>query len=323
MVALQSPTEDRIDIERYEDDLPARTLPGLRPARFEEIAKGERALYLDIRRVWRRTAQHIWQLLRLPGKAVALAGEPWQWTPQMEAEFDRAARWFAQGIMGEANSPEAFANPRNDLVPTGSPFNDGSAVLPEHLRTGFEVGIERAVAVTDIETAALVGMRNADAQGQMLRRGFERLSEGARVTLADVLTAEDYRGGSVRDLLQEAMARGDNPLTVARSLRVKFREVEHYNWARLSRTEIAFAQNHAMQAEYEAEGYRTPRLPNELGGQEIALAPYHPNCVCGRTIDPDTGYILPDVAVTACEICQAALSLSKMATGGATGRLLG
>jgi len=30
------------------------------------------------------------------------------------------------------------------------------------------------------------------------------------------------------------------------------------------------------------------------------------NCVCSTTIDPDTGYILPDVASTACWICQAA-----------------
>lgn len=288
----------------------------LQPARFAEIADGEKALYLDIRQAWREAAKHLWQVLRLPGKTIGLAEEIWAWTPEMEAEFDRAAKWFAEAVMGKAKSPEQFANPANALFPTGSPFEDGPAILPEHLRTGFEAGVERAVLVTDAETAALVGARNADAQGQMLRRSFERLSEGAHIKLADVLTANDYPGGSVRDLLREAMANGDNPQKVARTLRLKFSDIEEYNWPRLARTEISFAQNYAMQDEYEAEGYRTPHLPSDMGGQEIPLPPYHPNCVCGRTVAPTTGYILPDVATTACEVCQAALSLSMVATGG-------
>ncbi|HRU10486.1 MAG TPA: hypothetical protein P5144_14025, partial [Thermoanaerobaculia bacterium] len=40
------------------------------------------------------------------------------------------------------------------------------------------------------------------------------------------------------------------------------------------------------------------------------------NCVCGLTIDPDSGYMLLDVSPTACHICQAHLAEQRILTGG-------
>ena len=310
-VAFASLTEERIDIGDFEDDLPPRSLPGLRPARFKEIANGERALYLDMRRLHERLVRHLWQVLRLPGRA-ALASVPFQLGTEQLAALDQASGWFARSVMGDARDAAAFAQPSNAVIDVKTPIWEGAPILPGHLRTAFGAGLERAVDLTGADTPALLGIRNEAAQQQMLKGSFTRLSEGARVKLADVLTAEDYPGGSVRDILVNAANEGKNPLETARELRDKFKGIRDYNWPRLARTETAIAQNDAMQAEYEAEGYR---VPQDADGNRIRLPSYHPNCVCGATIDPKTGWILPDVAATACEVCQAALSWSKAVIG--------
>jgi len=267
-------TEDRVDIDELEPDLPPRSLPGMRPARSPEQAKGERALYRDLARAWRRTTRYLWQRFGLPGKALA-AQAPFLLTPDMERALDQAADWYADTVMGRARDVAAYSDPSNAYVDLHLPTYNGEPILPGHLRTAWETGLRRATALTGADAPQLLGVRNQQALEQMMQRGFERLSTGAHRTIGDVLTKSDPevpagQGQSVRDLLIQGMENGDNPLKVARDLRGKFADIETYNWSRLSRTEIGFAQQHAMMAEYAAEGF------TDLPGVEYPI--YHPNC---------------------------------------------
>lgn len=307
-----SPTQQRVNIRRYEDDLPAGTLPGFRPARFPEQAAGERKVYLSVRAVWRRLAERLWDILQLPGKSVqqAAAEQSWSaWGPSEQAEFARLVEQFTQALMGTAATPDDWAAPAIAYVPIPptNPLHEGPAILPEHMRAMYQVGIARAQAILGPQAAAAGGVRNEAAVQQMLKIAFRRLSPGARVKLADVLDG-DVPGGSVKDLLDQALQRGDNPLVVARELRAKFADIEGYNWARLARTETSFAQNAAIRDEYEASGYALTA--------GVDPPPFHPNCVCSTTIRTSDGRIMLDVALTACEVCQAHLMNERLLLGG-------
>jgi hypothetical protein len=313
MSSAVNPTEERIDLTRYEDDLPADTLPGFRPARFPEQAAGERKVFLAIRRVWRKFAAQLWEVLQLPGKAAThvVADEVWAaWGPEEQARFERLVSEFSEALMGNAPTPDEFAQPRAAYTPVTNSLHDGEPILPEHMRAMYRVGIDRALAVLGEEAAAVGGVRNEAAIQEMMRIGFDRLSDGARARLCNVLDGT-VPGGSVRDLLNAAMERGENPLVVARELRAKFADIEGYNWARLARTETSFAQNAAIRDEYEAAGYALTA--------GVSLPPFHPNCVCSSTIRPSDKRIMLDVALTACEICQAHLLEERIILGTAPG----
>ena len=309
----KSPTEERVNLRRFEDDVLPHSLPGMRPPRTKEQAEGELAIYRKLVRVSRALAAHLWDVLQLPGKSRPLATErPWEaWTPREQAEFARAVEWLRTAILGPARDPKAYSIPSNAELDVDLPIWHGRPILPGELRTAYTTGAERAAALLGNDAPALLGIRSEAAKEDLLVRGFERLSDGARVKLADVLTAEGYPGGSVRDLLDASLAEGKNPLVVAKELRQKFGDMEGYQWPRLARTEISFAQNHAARDEYHEAGYRVPTLAD---GGEIDLPPYHPNCCCSSTIDPLTGWIMPDVALTACELCQAALMDALLVT---------
>lgn len=290
-----------------------RKLGALKPARFPEIAEQERRLYGKTLAVWRPIKQHLWRVFRMPGRLALEDAVPFDLTPDMEAALDRAAGWFTKAHIGYAVDERSFSDPSTAAIDVDTPVYKGKPLLPGELRTGYRVGIERAVAVTGADGPALLGIRNEDAQQQLLRSAFRRLSDGARVTLGDALTSEDRHGGSIRTILREAMADGKSPLQTARELRQQYKQIERYDWARLARTETAFAQNFAIEAEYAEEGFV---LPKREDGETIETPPFHPNCLCGLTIDPETGYILLDVAATACFICQAHLAEQRTITSG-------
>ena len=305
MAAVLEPVRTRPDLARTEGDLLPDSLPGLRPSRFPEQAKAERELYLRLRKAWRELAVYLWPRLRMPGKLVTQAALPdyYELTPADLAELDRARHYWEQTVLGNFRDPEAFSQPSNAHIDVSTPIYDGTPILPSELRTSFALGMARALAATGAEEASLLGVRNEAAQQDMLQRAFERLSDQGHAKIGDVITREGIPGGSVRDVLNSAMSEGQNPLQTARVLREKFKDIEGYNWERLARTETSFAQNHAILAEYEAEGYRLP-----VGDDgPLETPPFHPQCVCSTSIDTETGRIILDVAATACEICQAAL----------------
>jgi len=109
------------------------------------------------------------------------------------------------------------------------------------------------------------------------------------------------------------MRAGENPIATARTLSDRFGAYKDWEFARLARTEASFAQNRGMVEEWESEGFSRPVDPfgnEELGVPAGAMPhpPFHPNGICGIIPDPQTGYLLYDVAVTACDICQSMLA---------------
>ena len=307
---MANPTEDRINIDLYEDDLPADTLPGFRPTRFEAQAKGEKKLYKQVKTLWRKVALQLWDILQLPGSYVTqdAAEEVFAWGNNEQARFDKLMNEFLQALYGNTSTADGFALPANAYTPVENSLQSGEPILPEHMRLMYTAGVERAMPILGKEAAIIGGTRNEQAIQNMLRIAFDRLSDGARLKLGDVLTSDTVPGGSIRQLLNDAMARGDNPLVVARELRNKFANIEGYNWARLARTETAFAQVAGMREEYEASGYRlTPG---------VSLPPWHPNCVCGASISVEDKRIILDVAATACEICQGHLMNERLILAG-------
>lgn len=308
------------ELRKAEGRLPAQSLPNMRPARTPEQAEWEQRIYRRAVAVWDAFCRHMWRILRLPGTvaAAAVSGAPWaSWGPEEKAEFERALKWLQQSMMGYGTSPETYAKPTNAVREVSTPLYDGEPILPGELRTAFRAGLDRAAVILDKDADKLLGGKNEAAIEDMLKRGFERLSVNGRAVIGGILHKPGDRMSSVEGILDEAMAEGKNPLVVARELREKFKQCEDYNWARLARTEVSFAQNHAAQAAYEEAGYRLPRrVEGEGAGEYIELPAFHPNCVCGSTIAPDTGWIMPDVATTACEICQAHLREAQMLTNG-------
>lgn len=294
-------------------------LGDLQPARFREIAEQERRIWTAIRKPFEALAERVWAACDLPGSVGKLFGEAqrkYEYTADMDAALQRAASMFVQSVLGLADTPDEFASPANAIRPVSNALFDGEPILPGELRTAFRIGIDRAVQVTHATEAALSSPLMELATQEMMQDAFKLLSDGARIKLADVLTATGYPGGSVKDLLMKAMEDGQNPLQTARDLRRKFKDIQNYNWARLARTETAFAQNGGALAEYEAEHYV---VPTRADGSRLSFAPYHPNCVCGVTIDVERGYVMPDVSSTACWVCQAHLSEARIAARASSG----
>lgn len=288
-----------------------RKLGVLKPARFREIAEQERRVWDKIGEAWFGVGEYLLENLGLPGHFAA--SEPWSFTPEMQSALMRAARYFEDSVLGHARDPQAFSQPSNAEIDVKSPTYNGKPILPGELRVAMTTGSDRAQKLIGADASQILGPRLEEARQELLRRAFDRLSDGARVKLGDVLTADGLPGGSIRDLLLGSMENGDNPLVVARKLRKQFASVQDYQWARLSRTEVAFGQNFAMEAEYTAAGFV---LPKSAQGVPIAIPPLHPNCTCGLTIDPESGYQLLDVSATACHICQSHLAEQRILTGG-------
>ncbi len=279
------------------------------PANNPEQAARERALYERIGRAFNGFCRYAWRFCGVPGSfddiALAAAGA-YTWDPADQAEFDRATKWFIDGLIGERRDPGAFSDPSTAQVDLHNPLYNGKPILPGELRTAYEVGIDQAVQLTGDDSPQLLGQRNYQAQQDFLRDSFARLTDGARVTIGDHLTGET---NSVKAMLLDAMNEGQNPLKTARELQRAFRDVQGYQWARLARTETSFALNSGAQAEYAARGYVVPTHE----GKSIDLPPYHPNCLCSSTIDVELGVMLPDVSAIACHICQSKLAIADMA----------
>lgn len=256
-----------------------RKLGALKPARFPEIAAQERRLWEAIGSVWQAAGEYIWKAARFKGSFDA--AERFEFTPELSDALVRAGRHIEDSILGHARDPEAFTRPSNAEIDVNTPIYKGKPLLPGELRTALTTGLDRATREIGDDAARLLGPRLEEAREQLFRRAFERLSDGARVKIGDILTAEDLQGGSIRDLLLRAMENGENPLKVARDLRAKFANVQNYQWARLSRTEIAFGQNFAMERQYGEAGYV---LPRNAGGENIATPPFHPNCFPAGTV---------------------------------------
>jgi len=266
-----------------------------KPNRWPEQAAQEEELWAAIKSAWQPIEQRVWELTGLTQpRSRRDLGDPGTWDTQHWDLLDDAAREFERELIGDVRGAAQYADSINE-----------DAVLSGAGRTGFATGIDRARALTQAEEMALP-MRGELAIRPFLQDGFARLSDQGRLRLTGILRNAEYPGGSVQSILQEAMATGENPIATARTLAGRFDQYERWEFARLARTEVSFAQNAGMEAEWEAEGFVRPFDP--VAGQWFDSPPFHPNCICSIVPDPQTGLLVYDVAVTACPICQERLA---------------
>lgn len=295
---LLGTTEDRVDLDEFGEDEP-HSLPVLRPARFEEIHQQERPFRRALVAAWRKLRNRTFRVLgvRYTGSRKAVrsplcARKQIDFGAIEQIQWQQAIDEYLADVQGDRSIASAEQN-----------WLRSDGVLPEQWRLAITTGVDRATVLTGAAEAALPAT-DAAALAEFTETAFERLSEGGVSRLQRVLTDPTYPGGSVEGIIREGIAESVNPLQTARELSARFDQYEDYEFARLARTETAFAQNFGITAELEAEGF-TPTVV--MAGPDHGFPPFHPNCVCSVTIDTNTGRILYDVSATACEICQSAL----------------
>jgi len=207
---------------------------------------------------------------------------PFDYTPEQLKIIDAAIGKFLTRMAGKERTRQGFVSPE---------VEDG--LIQDHDRFAWSLGVKRATEMTGAAANIVLPERNGPAIKTMLDNAFTRLSEGGRMRLEGTL--DDIHG-----ILLGATEAGLNPIEVSRQLRDQFDNYRGWEFERLARTEIATAQNDGMCQEFKAEGV-------DVSGVENDLPAYHCNCVCGITIKQvgDGWIAVPDIATTACEICQA------------------
>jgi hypothetical protein len=148
--------------------------------------------------------------------------------------------------------------------------------------------------MTGADATAILPERAAQAKQELLSNAFAKLSDGGRLRLEDQLV-------ELKTILNDGLAEGLNPLEMARSMSDRFDQYERYEFERLARTEIAFAQNAGQVEEAKAEDVDVSQV-------DTSAFPAHPNCMCDYLVEYDengNGALKYNVSAQACEVCQA------------------
>lgn len=259
---------------------------------FEEQPKDKRiaraiiGMKADIDEAFGELRKATWAAFGLPGSA-AFAVEripddvPFDYTPAQMRVFNRAVDLFVKRMAGKELTKAGFVSP-----------DTGDGIIQTWDRFAYGVGLKRASEATGAQAATLLPERNADGIAKLLSDSFDNLSENGELRIGAQLDG-------IREVLQAGLETGANPLDVAGDLAEKFQGYKDYEWERLARTEIAFAQNRGMKDEFTAEGYSMDGIKEE--------PPFHPNCMCSLTIDTETKMVTYDIALEACDLCRAYL----------------
>lgn len=252
---------------------------GEKPA-DKRVQKAIDAMYADIIAAWRTFKDETFNIFKLKQKNFA-ADDTFGFTKEQLKLYDAAADIFVKKMVGNDLYKESFLDPE---TPDG--------IIQQWDRFGYAIGINRAAETTGIDASHLIPSRDAESVKQMLSNGFDRLSESGKLRIGDQIN------GGIRDVIASYADRGMNPIDVAEELEKQFSGYEAYEWERLARTEIAFANNNGMIDEYRAEGYDT-------SAAEQDPPPWHPNCLCSLAYDPEARRIVYMISEQACDLCQA------------------
>jgi hypothetical protein len=133
----------------------------------------------------------------------------------------------------------------------------------------MSLGVLRANEATGTGSANVLIARDANSVQSFMTNAFERLSDQGALRLEDILP-------QVKDIIKQGIDLGENPLEIARQLSARFDQYKGWEFERLVRTEVAFAQNAGFVAECEAEGVDCSRI-------DASAVPAHPNCLLGST----------------------------------------
>jgi len=250
--------------------------------RDKHVAAAIKGFRADIDASWAQVRAEAWKALGLAEvKMTAAEPEPFSPTKKQLALLDNALGRFLTDMAGAERTREAFVS---------SSSADG--LIQQWDRFAYAVGLNGAQRLTKAEASVLTPGRDAAAVQHMLGEAFDRLSENGQMRLERIIP-------DIHEMLADAAANNMNPLDVAAELSARFDHYSDFEFERLARTEVAFAQNAALVDEFAAEGFA-----NNLNEEP----PFHPNCLCSLTIDTERREVVYDIATEACDLCQAYIS---------------
>jgi hypothetical protein len=123
--------------------------------------------------------------------------------------------------------------------------------------------------------------------------GFDKLSKTGQDKLSDIFDV-------LREQLGDLASGSVNPFEVSQYWTQQFDQYEDWQFARLARTESAFAQSSVKLDWWRKEG-----VSDEALMQLNALTPIHPSCKCEMMSMAcgDSEYLYLDTSMEPCEIC--------------------
>jgi hypothetical protein len=205
----------------------------------------------------------LWQILKLPelGGATASVESPVVtkdavpeeviFEQTQEAAFDRAVEVFLTRMAGRDRSRMGFVA-----------VEPGNGIVQQWNRYAYAVGVNGAAEQIGSPAAETSLAADSAAVQAMLANSFGRLSENGRLRLEDNL-------GELKGMVEEAVQLGTNPLDLAREMSGRFDAYEGWEFERLARTEVAFADVQGEMDEYRAQGV-------DASGVEDDPPPWHP-----------------------------------------------
>lgn len=201
---------------------------------------------------------------------------------EAQRTFNRAVDIFLETMAGRDRSRLGFTNAaaESGLIEKWDRFAHG---------VGVKMGYE---AVGATASAQAPGVNEAAVQAFM-GSAFDRLSENGQMRLERVRD-------EIREIIEHGVSESISPLDLARDLTGRFDQYERYEFERLARTEVAFAQVDGELAEFEAQGVDTSGVSSDP-------PPWHPHCLCDLSIQPAEGggwIAVYEVSAQACELCQ-------------------
>lgn len=225
-----------------------------------------------------RTAVFTALPVRDPGKAAKT--EPFRYTAAVRRVIDAALDLFLAELAGPDRSRAGF-------MQGGSQADTPDGILQQRSLFSYAVGLQRGASLLHAEQSLQAG-RQSPAVTAMLDNAFSRLSEGGKLRLESVRD-------DIHSVLVAAQDAGLSPLNTARQLAAQFDQYSSWEFARLARTESAFAAEEGTRNQFEALDVTHVEILISSGAcpvcegfagkvfaldDEADLPPYHPNCCC-------------------------------------------
>lgn len=226
-------------------------------------------------------------------EARAVAGLTALWSDLRDSVLRVLKLPSAKAATGKAPDMTAWTfdpvNVLNEIADAESVFIDAAGavdgpLLQESFRAWVR-GLENAAS--DMDASAAIEETRSQWSSQLAQRGLDLVKTATARALRDDILTE----------LQSGAYAGLNPTEVARRLAAQF-DLHNYDWERLARSEIAYAQSLGKQAQYATMdvqqydwitggagvcpiciGYESGG-PYPLGNGPMPMRDSHPNCRC-------------------------------------------
>lgn len=256
------------------------------------IGKAIKDFHKDLRAAVTDCQRDVWRILRLPDAAtfVSFEDSPFSLTLEQEQAFNLAVERFIATMAGKERTKQGFVSAET-----------GDGIIQQYDRFAHSLGVTRAVEMSGADAMQILPDRNGAAVQNLLSKAFDRLSSSEMGPDGQMRLRLEGKLGELQEIINEGLSLGSSPLEVAREMSAKFDAYRGWEFERLARTEVAFAQVQGQMDEYRAEGI-------DMSSVEADPPPWHPNCLCDLTIEKQedgSWKAVRNISAQACPLCQA------------------